>query len=158
MTKLSRVARLKKVGWRGGSLLAEAALTLTVASAAIALLPFPRLCRLLAMRMPRLSPSLGDERHAIDRARWAVEAAARRLPWRIVCFQKGLAYHLMMRRRGIATLLHYGVAIDGQKGLQAHVWISHRGQDVMGGEAAAGFKCLLTYPEQSGRDSGALAP
>jgi hypothetical protein len=82
----------------------------------------------------------------IGRVRWAVEACARRLPWRIVCFQKGVAVHRMLLRRGIPSTLHYGVAQDKERGLSAHVWVSCNGDPVIGGEEAIGYTCLATFP------------
>jgi len=57
---------------------------------------------------------------------------------------RGLAVHVMLRRRGIASFLHYGVAQSDA--LKAHVWVSAAGRDVIGGEEAAGFTRLATYP------------
>lgn len=141
--------RARRRGTADWLLLAEAVLALGIASAAIACLPFRRLAALL-------STGTGTSRtseHAqptIDRAIWAIEAAARRLPFKTVCFQKGLALYWMMRRRGIETRLHYGVAQKPDKGLCAHVWVSHAGATIMGGEVAAGFACLATYPQRGG--------
>jgi hypothetical protein len=88
----------------------------------------------------------GDASAEIRRVRWAIDACARRLPWRIVCFQKGLALHKLLQRRGIATTLHYGVAQDAERGLTAHVWVTHQGEAIIGGEEAVGYTCLATYP------------
>jgi hypothetical protein len=54
----------------------------------------------------------------------------------------------MLRRRGYASLLHYGVAQEETKGLSAHVWVSVDGQTVIGGEEAPKFICLATYPAE----------
>lgn len=134
--------RLARFEWKDWMLLGEAAAALLLSSLAIALLPFRRLEPLLSLPAlpPRAQPA------DIARLRWAVEAASRRLPWRIVCFQKGLALHWTMRRRGIDSRLHYGVAQKPEKGLSAHVWVSHAGEAVIGGEGAEDFACLATYP------------
>jgi hypothetical protein len=142
------MAQLSKAGWTNGLLFVEAALALTLSSIAIAVLPFARLARWLSQGDLRAVCGTNDAQTAIRRGRWAVEAAARRLPWKTVCFQKGLAYHLMMRRRGIPTVLHYGVGRDLEEGLRAHVWVSHAGIPCIGGEVAAEFVCLATYPPE----------
>jgi hypothetical protein len=134
-----RRARLGLSDWL---LLAEGLAALAAASAAIHLLPFRRLAA---------AASRGEARIAADEARlrklrWAVQAWAKRVPWRAVCFQRGLAFHWMLRRRGIASKLHYGVSPTGTRGISAHVWISVAGRDWMGGEEASGFKCLAIFP------------
>ena len=63
-----------------------------------------------------------------------------------MCFQRGLALHLMARRRGVASVLHYGVAQDPAEGLAAHVWVSVDGHTVIGGEQAPRFTCLARFP------------
>ncbi len=70
----------------------------------------------------------------------------RLVPWRAVCFQQGLAVHSMLRRRGIGSILHYGIRRAPEGGMGAHVWVCVNGQPVIGGEEAPGFSCLATYP------------
>ncbi len=116
---------------------------LALASLAIRLLPFRTVVRVAGNAELRgvATESTGDTARKIV---WAVRAWARRVPWKAVCFQTGLAVHVMLRRRGISSHLHYGVS--QADGLRAHVWVSAGGRDVIGGEEAAGFTCLATYP------------
>ena len=138
--------RLNEIGWEDRALLLEAACGLLIASLAIRLLPF----RTLAARLAGPAPARASRSNAagaeISRVRWAVEACALRLPWRIVCFQKGVAVHRMLLRRGIASTLHYGVAQKPERGLSAHVWVTHEGEPVIGGAEAIGYTCLATFP------------
>ena len=143
----SRLARLESAD---RVLLVESSLALAFSSLAIALLPFRWLAAWLdSVRGDRQSSAAPDE--AIRRCRWAVEAAARRLPLRTVCFQKGLALHLMLRRRGVRSVLHYGVGTKPSKQLSAHVWISESGRIILGGEVAANHECLVSFPEPKSR-------
>lgn len=142
--------RLKAISWRDRLLLAEAATALAAAALAIRLLPF----RTVVGRDEGLSGSAAATSpqqawRQIDRVHWAIQAAARRLPLRLVCFQKGLALHRMLHRRGIASELHYGVAQGGERGLSAHVWVTYGGRDVIGGEEAPRFTRLATFPAGS---------
>ena len=142
---LSFRARLRRLDWSERWMLLEACATLAVASLAIAVLPFRRLAAMMtgavgAARAP------GEQDATVERARWAVLAASRRLPWRTVCFQQGLALHIMLRRRGLGSVLHYGVRQEAGKGVTAHVWIRLGGADILGGREAAGFACLATFP------------
>jgi hypothetical protein len=128
-----------------GPMLAEALAALALASLAIALLPFRKVAA--AASAPGRGPGRTDA-ETVRRARSAVTGWSRRVPWRAVCFQRGLALHWMLRRRGIASVLRYGARRDGD-GLAAHVWIDVDGETVMGGEEAAGFACLARFPPDS---------
>ena len=78
---------------------------------------------------------------------WAVEAAARRVPWRTVCFQQGLSVQHMLRRRGFDARLHYGARTsDVPARLEAHVWVAVDGLAVMGGNQSADFAEVASYP------------
>ncbi|HEY1604443.1 MAG TPA: lasso peptide biosynthesis B2 protein [Allosphingosinicella sp.] len=140
--RLPRLHRLNGADWL---LLAEALPTLAWASLAIAFLPFRRVAA--AASLPRRAPS-EDRRTTPRKIAWAVDAWARRVPWRAVCFQRGLAVHRMLRRRGYASILHYGVAQDMPKGLSAHVWVNLDGKAVIGGEEAPKFACLAVFPPE----------
>jgi hypothetical protein len=85
----------------------------------------------------------------VQRIQWAVISAAARVPWRVMCFQQGLAAQLMLRRRGVPSVLYYGVAQDDQNGLHAHVWVRDGDVDVIGGEMAYRFAVLATFPRES---------
>lgn len=127
-------------------ILVEALAALALASLAIALLPFRRVA---AIASP---PGRGPERtdlETVRRARSALIGWSRRVPWRAVCFQKGLALHWMLRRRGIRSVLLYGVRQDVD-GIAAHVWIDVDGETVIGGEEAPTFACLARFPPDAG--------
>jgi transglutaminase superfamily protein len=144
----STLRRLARLGWADRALLAEALVTLAFASLAIRLAPFRRVVRAAsAFDRPPVPATAGDP--PLERIIWAVLAVARRVPWKAVCFQRGLAAHVMLRRRGIGSFLHYGVAQGEPAGLQAHVWVSAAGRTILGGDEAPAFTCLATYPALS---------
>jgi hypothetical protein len=122
------------------SLIVEAMASLLIASLAIRLLPFRRV---FPMAARPLGPKSGLK---IRQAVWAVEAAAARVPWKTVCFHKGLALQSMLRRRGIDAQLHYGVGFDPARSVCAHVWVSAGGDIVIGGEEAPAFRLLASTP------------
>jgi hypothetical protein len=141
--RLPRLDRLTGPDWL---LLAEALPTLAWASLAIFFLPFRRVAATAAeLHHVARSPDPQTAR----KIAWAVNAWARRVPWRAVCFQRGLAAHRMLRRRGYESVLHYGVGQEEAKGLRAHVWVTLGGRDVVGGEEASEFVCLATFPPAS---------
>ncbi|HEX8380681.1 MAG TPA: lasso peptide biosynthesis B2 protein [Allosphingosinicella sp.] len=132
-------ARLRPSDWL---MLAEALAALALASLAIALLPFRRVAAAASAPARKSAPA---DAEIIRRVRSAVKAWGSRVPWKAVCFQKGLALHWMLRRRGIRSVLLYGAKRDSA-GLSAHVWVDVDGETVIGGEEAPNFACLARFP------------
>jgi Transglutaminase-like superfamily len=128
-----------RLGLADAALLAEALAALAAASLAIRLLPFRRVMARASRPPPR--PPGGPVDIALLRR--AVEAWARRVPWRAVCFQNALALQSMLRRRGIGSAIHYGIRHDGD--LEAHVWLSVGDEVVIGGSVAEGFAEVATF-------------
>jgi hypothetical protein len=135
--------RWARIGAVRRALLVEATGELAVAAAAVGLLPFKRAVRSGSINL--LSTAVQPHTALTEDIRWAVQAAAKRVPWRAVCFQQGLAIQRMLRRRGVDARLHYGVGHVDQ-GLGAHVWVSVGGSIVIGGEQAGAFRLLASYP------------
>lgn len=134
--------RFRHLGRERQSLLVEATYELALASASVALLPFRR-------AIVRGSTPLAARRRpgALKTIVWAVEAAGRRLPWRTVCIEQGIAAQRMLRRRGIDARLHYGARNDHVASrLEAHVWVTVDGVPVIGGAEAAHHAAIASYP------------
>lgn len=120
----------------------RAAAILTLASAIVALLPFRRAVGFGGVTLGDRPKSIRTE----DCVR-AVEAAARRVPWRAMCIEKGLTVQRLLRRAGVDARLHYGARHHPESGaLEAHVWVTVDGQAVIGGDAAADFAEVASYP------------
>jgi len=113
---------------------------------AILVLPFARIGRLASWRVRADQQSEPDRTHSIKRIRWAVSAVSRRVPWRALCFEQGLAAQIMLRRRGIPSTLYYGAASDAAAGLSAHVWVRDGATDVVGCEIASRYGVLAMFP------------
>jgi len=138
----SSIARKRRrLGLAEHLLLAETLATLAFASAAIKLVPFKTLTERVS-RPPRRARRAAD----LKSLRWAVDAWGRRVPWKAVCFQRALALQAMLRRRGIPSVMHYGIARHSADELKAHVWLSVDGETVIGGEEAPRFACVATFP------------
>jgi hypothetical protein len=129
---------------RGWVLAAEAAWWLAVAGVALRTLSFARLAAFATSSLWRWQ-RLADPAAAAAIGR-AIEAAARRAPWPVLCFEKGLAAHAMLRRRGLPSVLYYGGRNDAERGLTAHVWVGLGGSSVVGGDTAAEFAVLAAFP------------
>jgi hypothetical protein len=122
------------------TLLIRAGWWLSIASAAVALIPFNRAIRLGCVRVPRARKT------SVDDLVWAVEAASRYLPWRTMCIEQGLAAQRMLRADGIAAVLHYGVRHHPESGdLEAHVWVTVNERSIIGGKQAPRFAQVATY-------------
>ena len=76
------------------------------------------------------------------RVRWAVSGAARHSVVEFVCFPQTLAGYTMLRRRGVASTMVYGVARSPEGELQAHTWLTVGDRTVLGGEEAAEFTAV----------------
>lgn len=121
------------------ALLAEAAVWLALARLSLLVLPFRMVAAHLgeacapAVAAGRIEQS-GGAPQDVETARavgWAVRLMADALPFRAVCLQQGVAAKLMLRRRGIPSVLHFGVAADSS-GLNPHAWLDTAGARVTG--------------------------
>ncbi len=122
-------------------LLAEALLGLTAASVKVRFVPFRRITTAITRHAVSATPRATDAGHL----RWAVQAAARRLPLRTKCIETALCLQAMLRRREVASIMHYGVRRDEKGALGAHVWLTIDGEYVIGGECAPEFACVATF-------------
>ncbi len=156
MSFISDWRRFQLIAWKDRRLLAEATVAIAVASIAIRAFPFRKVVGWAADDPDRQEPEREAAEREIARVRWAINALAPRLPWKIVCFQKGLALHRLLRRRGVPTRLHYGIAQDDVRGLRAHVWVTHAGSAVIGGAEAVDYTCLATFPAAPPSSAGAV--
>lgn len=69
---------------------------------------------------------------AMERLAWAVAAASRRLPFRSTCLVESLAVDAMMRRRGYASEIRFGVRPPNGGVLAGHAWVECDGAVVFG--------------------------
>ena len=118
---------------------------LAAASVTVKVAPFRTIARGAARVPTRAAPADADR--VIATVAWAVRAAAHRAHFRAVCIEQGLAAQWMLRRRGIAGTIHYGVAQDPERGLIAHVWVRVGEHDVVGCESAGQFTLLARFPD-----------
>lgn len=140
--------RWRKFAAMSGSdrrLLYEAALLLVWARIELAILPF---ARVVASRPPRPGTPGLSAVHQIPRVGWAVETTAKLSPWTLACLPQALAAWWMLRSRGHAAQLMYGVSNDLKIGFSAHAWVEVDGITVVGGRAAREFTVLTSFPER----------
>ena len=122
-------------------LLAEAGMAMLAASLMVRLVPFRTLAKGMAGATKERPEAEAEAAYWLRRA---ILACARRLPWRTLCFEQGLAAHMLLRRRGLASLLHSGAAtIDGE--LRAHVWVTSGQLPVIGCENRDDYGLLARF-------------
>lgn len=137
-----RLANNKLLAREHWGTLVEAGMALAAASAATRLLPFKRYIELGARPIRQTDRATGPEIARI------VDALGRRLPFRAVCLQQGIALQWMLRRRGVEAILHYGVQLPKTEGeIRAHVWVSVDGRVLIGAPQHEDYTEVARYPK-----------
>lgn len=151
---LRRLHRFARLGSARRALLIEAAFRLFCARLALMAVPFPRLARRIGEFVPPSDIRVlaaarpGDPRQA-DLARhvgWAVRRAAHHLPFEAVCLPQAMAARAMLKRRRVASAMHFGAARRDEKPLDAHAWLNAAGVEVTGypvGKDLAEIACFV---------------
>lgn len=131
--------RYRRLDARRRGLLIEASSFLLISRLALIGVPFrrlaPRLGRLadVTEAHPQLSADQTLPAAAIAaEIGWAVTRAARYVPFKAVCLPQAMAARLMLQRRHVASVMHFGVARSEEKPLEAHAWLDAAGTEVVG--------------------------
>jgi hypothetical protein len=128
------------------ALMAEAVLCLAAARLGTLMLPF-RWVAAFSATMGRRSPLPPEQRAASIRSiAGVVTVAARHTYFRAACLQQALALQYMLRRRGVETVLNFGVTHDADGALAAHAWVSDDEDAVIIGGAVGKFTRLAQFP------------
>jgi hypothetical protein len=108
--------RFAQVGPRSRLLVVEAVARLLLARLALIFVPFPRLARRLGTFVPPSDTRALQARDRISQEQaefpgdtsWAVTRAARYVPFKAACLPQAMAARVMLKRRGVASVLHFG--------------------------------------------------
>lgn len=139
--------RFAQVGPRCRLLVVEAVAWLLLARLALIFVPFPRLARRLGTFVPPSNTRALQARDRISQEQaefaedisWAVTRAARYVPFKAVCLPQAMAARIMLKRRGVASVLHFGAGKGQDKPLDAHAWLDAAGVEVTGYPIAKNF-------------------
>ena len=137
----------------GRALLLEAMLRLAWARLELMVFPFRRIAARLGGAQattssttpspPGAAASPASPRHAaiVREVAWAVTCAARHLPFEAACLPQALAATSMLARRGVPSVLHFGLAraTTPDAALTAHAWVDADGLEVTGYPVASQF-------------------
>jgi hypothetical protein len=157
MARLRSIRRLARrfgqIDNRRRALLAEAVAWLLAARLALIFIPFPRLARNLgsfvspadARALQARAKTSQKEAHVAEAIGWAVTRSARYVPFKAVCLPQAMAARIMLRRRGVSSVLHFGAAKGKEKPLDAHAWLDAAGVEVTGYPVAANFAEIACF-------------
>ena len=135
-----KFATFAGAGWRQQALVAEACTAMLVARVKLLVRPFAKLAPALGEFVPpddprvaeRAAPTSPADAKTAKAVRWAVTSAAPFMPFRSVCLQQAMAAQVMLRRRGIASVMHFGARSTSEKPIDAHAWLDAAGVKVTG--------------------------
>jgi hypothetical protein len=143
----------REVGWRRRALLGEAAFWLLAARLALVLAPFPIIARRLGAFVPPSDPRVAqvaapttpDEAELARLVSWAVTRGAAHVPFKAVCLPQAMAARIMLKRRGVASAMHFGAAKGEEKPIDAHAWLDAAGVKVTGYPVGAQFAEIACF-------------
>lgn len=127
-------------GWRRQALVAEACARMFWARIRVAVLPFPKVAQTLGEFVPPTDPRAAERAAATTPeqakfardVKWAVVQSAPFMPFRSVCLQQAMAAQLMLKKRGISSVMHFGAQPGGKRPIDAHAWLDAAGVRVTG--------------------------
>ncbi|MDB5679059.1 lasso peptide biosynthesis B2 protein [Sphingomonas bacterium] len=160
MSVARKIRTLATTGWRRQAMVAEACGAMLAARVTLAIHPFSRVSKSLGDFTRPDDPRATDHAAPTDEAdaataravRWAIRASAPFLPFRTVCLQQAMAARVMLKRRGIASVMHFGAPAEGERPIDAHAWLDAAGIKVTGYPLPDGMQeiaCFVGPPAPS---------
>ena len=128
---------------------------LTTAGLLLRLLPFRTIMKLVGIGRARASEDVALHRTSDPVAAAvgvAVHRAFARLPWHPTCLVRALAGRLMLMRRGVPSIVVFGVT-KKMDHIHAHAWLVAGDGTVCGGREGTGFQPIAAFQELSSQDS-----
>ncbi len=140
LNSIRLLRRFAQLDYRRRLLLAEAVVGLVAARLALLFISFPRLARRFGTLVSPTDPRVLETEKTASPAQigvaedigWAVTCAARYAPFNAVCLPQAITAHRMLRRRGVASVMHFGAAMGKSKPLDTHAWLDAAGVEVTG--------------------------
>ena len=124
------LGKLYNRSWKERWTLLLAFLLLGATKAALALLPFPTVLRLVD-RVGRSGRRVRGPDH-LNRWTWALTVAGNRLLPGHPCLPQALVAHVVFRRAAQPVELRIGARRDPSTGIAAHAWVESEGRVVIG--------------------------
>ena len=144
VNKLGRFSRLSR---KDRILTYEAAATLWFARLWLVLMPFRKVAERLGTSYPAatpnsvLAPTSREQDATAEQIGEAVRRASKNVPYKAVCIQQAVAAKIMLARRGIPSVMHFGVGRteDEDEKMRAHAWLATANVEVTGYPLDEGF-------------------
>lgn len=139
--KYRKLQRFSRLPLTDRLLTIEAAIFLAIARTWLLVVPFRNIAETLGTSHPAtaprgmLAPASEQENEVARRVSEAVKRAAKNIPVHAVCIQQAIAAKLMLRRRRIRSIMHFGVARgipESGAGMRAHAWLQTASVEVTG--------------------------
>jgi hypothetical protein len=148
-----RFVRFTQVGNHRRALLVEAVTWLLLTRLSLIFISFPKLARHLgtfvapadARALRARAENSHDHAHLAEEIGWAVTRAARHVPFKAVCLPQAMAARIMLKRRGVESVLHFGARIGPDKPIDAHAWLDAAGVEVTGYPVANTFAEIACF-------------
>jgi len=137
--KAKKLERFSQLHPTDRTLTYEAAMFLWMARLWLALVPFRKVAERLGKSYPAAAPKnlLGSTSEIEDMVARsvgdAVIRASKNVPYKSVCIQQAVAAKMMLGRRGIPSVMHFGVGrtVD-EREMCAHAWLATANVEVTG--------------------------
>ena len=133
----------------------EAMVALTTAGLLLRILPFRTIMKLVGIGRARAGEDVALHRPSDPVATAvgvALNRAAVRLPWHSTCLVRALAGRLMLMRRGVPSIVVFGVT-KRMEHIHAHAWLVAGNGTVSGGREGAGFQPIAAFQELNSEDT-----
>lgn len=160
MSLIDDLRKFSSRSWRERSLFVEAFVLLGVMRAAVLLLPFRKITKMMGLVQVETSPlPVADVNVDPAEIGWAIQAAAARTHWESACLAQALTGMFMLSRRGIEATLYLGVARDESdpEAMTAHAWLRCGGLILTGAGGVERFSALSSF-SRSPADSPGRQP
>ena len=116
MTRIRIMKRIRAI---------DSAIALIAIKLMLLVIGFARTYALLQSRVRDLSTTTEPDTATLDASARSIVAAAILIPGRIECLEQSLALWYLLRRRGVAAELTFGMR---QYPFGAHAWVTYRGE------------------------------
>lgn len=139
------LGKFLRLSWPERRLLAGAVFALGAARLLIVALPFRRFARILGQVQTESPAETSPEREGwLEKLKWAIAAAASRLPWRCLCLEQAVAAGLILRWTGIPYTIYFGT-VRVERDLEAHAWLQTGGLILTGARGRERFVVVSKF-------------
>jgi Transglutaminase-like superfamily len=86
-----------------------------------------------------------DDVRLAETVGWVVTHAARHVPFKAVCLPQAMADKIMLKRRGVNSVLHFGAKMGQGRLIAAHARLDAAGVEVTGYPVAKTFAEIVCF-------------